>query len=86
MKDTPKWPLLDKIPVNRGPMLWAVVFTTFTAPMIAVRLSAGKAAARNAERGATSMFWVQARRIKKVSARGRLDGTEMRARQIADGR
>lgn len=54
--------------------------------MMAVRLSEGRAAARKAERGATSMFWEHARRTRKVSARGRLLGTEIRARQIAEGR
>lgn len=54
--------------------------------MMAVRLSEGSAAARKAERGATSMFWEQARRTRNVSAKGRLLGMEMRARQIAEGR
>lgn len=56
------------------------------APMIAVRFSGGRAAAKKALRGATSMLCEQARRIKKVKAAGRADGTGMRARQMADGK
>lgn len=51
-----------------------------------VRLSVGSAVARNAERGATSMFWLHARRTRNVRASGRADGMGTRARQMADGR
>ncbi|OKP08250.1 hypothetical protein PENSUB_5617 [Penicillium subrubescens] len=53
---------------------------------MAVRLSEGSAAARKAERGATSMFCEHARRTRNVSASGKLLGTEIRARQIAEGK
>lgn len=43
-------------------------------------------AARKAERGATSMDWVQARRMRKRIEGPRVEGTGMRARQIAEGR
>lgn len=56
------------------------------APMIAVRFSGGRAAAKKALRGATSMLCEQARRIRKAKAAGRAEGTGMSARQMADGR
>jgi hypothetical protein len=43
-------------------------------------------AARKAERGATSMDCVQERRMRKVRARGRVVGTGIRARAMAEGR
>lgn len=53
---------------------------------MAVRFSGGRALARKAERGATSMVWVQARRTRKSMANGRDDGMGIMARQIAEGR
>jgi hypothetical protein len=54
--------------------------------MIAVRLSAGSAAARKAERGAESMFELHERRMRNVSASGRELGTGTSIRQRAEGR
>lgn len=86
IKLAPKNPLSERTPVINGPILCADVFTTLIDPMIAVRLSLGSAAAKNAERGATSMFWEQARRTRKVNASGRSEGTGISAKNIADGR
>lgn len=54
--------------------------------MIAVRSLGRTTAARNAERGATSMDWVQERRMTKVMARGREEGMGMSERKMAEGR
>ncbi len=43
-------------------------------------------AARNAERGATSMTCVQARPMRKTSAPGSVAGMGIKARQMAEGR
>jgi hypothetical protein len=86
INETPNIFLRAKIPVRSGPRLWVVVLTTFTAPIIAVRLSDGKAAARNAERGATSILCEQALSTRNVKANGRLFGTEISDKQMADGR
>ena len=55
-------------------------------PITAVRSFGRTMAARKAERGATSIDWVQARRIRKSIANGREEGMGIRARQTADGR
>ena len=74
------------MPVSRGPKLCVQVFTTLIKPIIAVRWAFGSAAARKAERGATSMDWEQERRIRKANARGRAEGMGMRERAMVEGR
>jgi len=73
-------------PVIVGPRLWADVLTTLMAPMTAVRSWGSTTAARKAERGATSMDCVQERRTMNMVAKGRLFGTGIRARKMAEGR
>lgn len=85
-KLTQKRLLPARTPVMRGPVAWAVVLTTLMVPMMAV-LSLGRStAARNAERGATSMNYVHARRMRNMRENVGVDGTGMRARKMADGR
>lgn len=67
-------------------MLEADVLTTFIKPMTAVRSLGKMTAARNAERGATSMDWVHARRTRKSIAKWTLSGIGIRASAIADGK
>lgn len=43
-------------------------------------------AAKNAERGATSIDWVQDRKIRNIIAKGRESGIPISARKIAEGR
>ena len=55
-------------------------------PITAVRSFGRTTAARNADRGATSIDWVQERRMRNIIAKGREFGIGIRARKIADGR
>jgi len=54
--------------------------------MTAVRSLGRRTAARNAERGAASMLWVQARRMRKEMDNGKDDPTGIRARKMEEGR
>ena len=54
--------------------------------MIAVRLSAGSAVARNAERGATSMLCVEARRARNTREGARVGGMGIKERKMAEGK
>jgi len=64
----------------------AVVLTTLTNPMIAVRSDGNTIAAKKAERGATSIDWVQERRTRKRRDRWTSLGIGMSARKTAEGR
>ena len=70
----------------KGPKDWELVFTTFIKPITAVRSVGRMTAAKNAERGATSMDWVHDRRMRNIIAKGREFGIPMSARKIAEGR
>jgi hypothetical protein len=54
--------------------------------MTAVRSLGKRTAARKAERGAMSMDWVQARRMRNRRDSGREEGIGMRARKMDEGR
>jgi hypothetical protein len=54
--------------------------------MMAVRSLGSTIAATKADLGATSMDWVQERRMRKVKARGICEGIAMRATNTAEGR
>ena len=73
-------------PVIRGPRLCADVLTTLMKPMIAVLSFGSTTAARKADRGATSILCVQLLRIRNIIAKGRLFGSPIQAKAIADGR
>lgn len=72
--------------MSPGPSPDVNVLTTFRIPIIAVRSFGRIMAARKADRGATSIDWVQERRIRKVRARGIWEGIAMKATNTAEGR
>jgi hypothetical protein len=86
INDSQKRFRVARVPVMYGPIPELKVLTMLIVPMTAVRSAGRMTAAKKADRGATSIDWVHARRIRKSIAKGSCEGKGIKASAIEEGR